>query len=394
MKALLLTVCAVFLYCGVFSCSMFKITLHGKTMVGNNEDAWRTGSAIWFETGREGGMGVAYVGHGDGMPQGGINEAGLAFDGFTEYPLARKEELNKRPLTSAKDFLKWIMQHCRNIDEVAEYASLYDRRSMNNALYLFVDSTGRYLTMEADTMIIGNDIKYLQSNFCPSVVQDPATVKIARYQRGRAFLNGPGDTSLQYCTRMMDVMHECRAKIGDGTEYTNIFDLQTQEICLYFYHDYRHPLHLNLNEELKKGDHKLVLSEVFPENAEYRHFLRYQTAYNNVIIQLGLYGTGALLAFSMLYWLIRFRKKMWPMFLLNGVLLYYVYVLLKDQSVYYHPLTSRLYVYIPLLFAGFAVYMGRQVYNAGSWFSKGIFIVNVVLYLILLIAGLYWHMFL
>ncbi|RFM31806.1 hypothetical protein [Chitinophaga silvisoli] len=57
MKALLLTVCAVFLYCGVFSCSMFKITLQGKTMVGNNEDAWRTGSAIWFETGREGGIG-------------------------------------------------------------------------------------------------------------------------------------------------------------------------------------------------------------------------------------------------------------------------------------------------------------------------------------------------
>ena len=46
-------------------------------MVGNNEDAWRENSHIWFEVGREGHYGAAYVGHDDEFPQGGMNEAGL-----------------------------------------------------------------------------------------------------------------------------------------------------------------------------------------------------------------------------------------------------------------------------------------------------------------------------
>ena len=35
-------------------CSMFKLTMYGKTMVGNNEDYWNPNSRIWFEHGKVG----------------------------------------------------------------------------------------------------------------------------------------------------------------------------------------------------------------------------------------------------------------------------------------------------------------------------------------------------
>lgn len=389
MKPLLLTVCIVLLCLKVCSCSMFKITLYGKTMVGNNEDAWRIGSSIWFETGQQGNMGVAYVGHNDGVPQGGLNEAGLAFDGLTVYPVPRKEALNKRPLNSARDFLKAIMQHCSNVDEVVEFASLYDRSGMNNGVYLFVDTTGRYVVMEADTLITGNEQKYLQSNFCPSVVHDPSQVKLARYHRGLQYLKAPGDTSLQYCVGMMNAMHECREKIGDGTEYTNIYDLQTQTIYLYFYHDYQHVVRLNLQEELAKGNHKLVMADIFPKNAEYERFLRYQTPFNNPFLQLGLYGMWVWLAGAMLYWLVLFRRNSWGIWLafgLNALLLYYIYFLLKNQYIYYHDAPSWLWMYIPLVLAGVVIY-------AGKGGRKFVFVVNGLMYGVLFILCLYWRLF-
>lgn len=36
-------------YAFVFGCSMYKITVGGKTLVGNNEDSWRNDPIIWFE---------------------------------------------------------------------------------------------------------------------------------------------------------------------------------------------------------------------------------------------------------------------------------------------------------------------------------------------------------
>jgi hypothetical protein len=69
-----------------FACSMCKVTINGRTYLGSNEDSWRPGSTIRFENKTFGNYGAVYVGYGDGFPQGGMNEAGLAFDGLTIYP--------------------------------------------------------------------------------------------------------------------------------------------------------------------------------------------------------------------------------------------------------------------------------------------------------------------
>jgi penicillin V acylase-like amidase (Ntn superfamily) len=121
MKIILVTailIASTFISHYSYACSMCKITVNGKTIVGNNEDSWQTGSKIWFEKGEETKFGAAYVGYQDGFPQGGMNEVGLAFDGFAVHPRQLKQMHGKQPVTDPTQFIKDILQRCSTVDEV------------------------------------------------------------------------------------------------------------------------------------------------------------------------------------------------------------------------------------------------------------------------------------
>ena len=71
----------LFCFQAAHSCSTYKVTADGKTMVGSNYDTWLETPRIWFETN---GYGAAFTGaRPDGnfgfAPQAGMNEFGLAF---------------------------------------------------------------------------------------------------------------------------------------------------------------------------------------------------------------------------------------------------------------------------------------------------------------------------
>jgi len=51
------------------ACSMCKVTINGRTYLGNNEDSWRMGSTVWFENGGEGKLGAVYFGYSDHFPR-------------------------------------------------------------------------------------------------------------------------------------------------------------------------------------------------------------------------------------------------------------------------------------------------------------------------------------
>ena len=120
-----------------FACSMYKITMYGKTFVGNNEDFWNANTRIWSEKGKTGEYGTMYVGYDDLYPQGGMNEKGLVFDGFyiDEYIPRSK---SKKPIFTA-GMGKVIMQTCQNVDEVRDFLSNYDLKSLRNGMIMYVD---------------------------------------------------------------------------------------------------------------------------------------------------------------------------------------------------------------------------------------------------------------
>ena len=247
------------------ACSVYKITKYGKTFVGNNEDYWNPNTRMWFEKGLNGNYGSMYVGFDDFFPQGGMNEKGLAFDGFAINTRAMKANPNK--LVPESNLIKIIMQKCRNIDEVYKMLEKYDLTTMlMSGNVIFIDADGNYLVAEGDALTKGNDSKYLLSNFCPSQTPDLDKVDIAFYQKGRKLMEAKTDTTLSYLTTLSDTLHQSFPHDLGGTLYTTIYNLNERVIHLYYYHDYSKSVIINLADELKKADTVLNIPDLFPGN--------------------------------------------------------------------------------------------------------------------------------
>lgn len=290
-----------------FACSMCKVTINGKTYLGNNEDSWRTGSRISFVNAPVGKLGALYMSYGDMFAQGGMNEAGLAFDGLTIYKKNIKIDPSKQNVTNFSEFVRGIMQNCKTVEDVRAYANRYNRHIIPNGELFFADKSGRYLIMEPDTMLLGNDSKYIIANFCPSITPENERLNWARYRRGRDFINWQqSDNGADYCLALVDTMHECREKLGDGTMYSSIANLSEGDFSLYFYHDYTREVKFNLKQELAKGDRVIELTSLFPDNIEYDRLVRYKVPQNDRRIFLFLLSCGGIFGVSAIFFLLSY----------------------------------------------------------------------------------------
>ncbi|MES2766254.1 MAG: tetratricopeptide repeat protein [Bacteroidota bacterium] len=248
-----------------YACSVYKITLHGKTFVGNNEDYWNPNTRMWFERGQNGNYGGMYVGLDNFYPQGGMNEKGLVFDGFSVTSRAMKSNPNK--LSPQNNILQYIMQKCQNIDDVYKIVEKYDLSNMLiSSMWIFIDAEGNYLVVEGDTVTKGNDSTYVLSNFCPSQTPDLDKVDIPSYQNARKLLEAKSDTTLSFLTALSDTLHQSFPQDLGGTQYTTIYDLKEKVIHLYYHHDYSKSITINLTDELQKTDTVLNIPELFPNN--------------------------------------------------------------------------------------------------------------------------------
>ena len=393
--------------------------LEWKNNVGNNEDTWRTGSKLWFEKGDAGNYGAAYLGLADGFPQGGMNEAGLCFDGFSVYPRALRKLSGKKQIGTPTEFIKSILQHCRTIAEVDSLAAQYDRSAFNRSMFLFVDNTGDYLVMEVDTLIRGNDSTYVLSNFCPSDTR-PEDVQIERYKRGQAFIKErTPQANFDYTLAAMEKMHECRSKIGDGTAYTWLYDLTDGALRLYFYHDYTKGILFRLHDELKKDNHAYELTSLFPPNKEYDRLIAYRTPFNTRAVRVIMASaTLFCLLTSMLYGLVLlinlFRRSdtksplrlHYLLFGLTNLLMaLFIQLLFENEPAFYFdsPFSFgenfwiNAMAYFPLALLISIVPLGVSFFKTIRTKKPNISSVvlvslNMLLYMVFIIGTGYWHM--
>ena len=261
-----------------FCCSMFKITMYGKTMVGNNEDYWNPNDRIWFEKGQNGEFGAMYVGFDNFWPQGGMNQAGLVFDGFAEDYKAINDTVGKKALST--NFLKEIMKRCATVYEVKRYLNQHNLSGLETSMFFFVDKSGKYLVAEGDSLIVGNKECYIVSNFYPSQIKNECDIPIPFYQKGRKYLENNKDTSIVFCSSVMNTMHQEKGW-GAGTMYTTVYDLKEGTIYLYFFRDYTHVVKFNLSMELAKNNYSLNIPELFPANNKGQDFLKNYNEINN-----------------------------------------------------------------------------------------------------------------
>ena len=259
------------------ACSMHKLTANGRTVVGCNEDAWRTTSRIWFRTAQTAEQfGAAFTGSrvtydGRYAPQSGMNEVGLVFTRLTaHHPQREIDPSDKLTINNEVDYLQGILQSCKTVEEVLARSHKSDHSFFPEDVFIYIDSLGDYLIVEPYELILGNDPTYVLSNFCPSITDNEYARNLVRFRNGEDFINlHTPKASIEYATALSDTMHVCRSRNGDGTLLTSIWDTQNGSVNLFFYHDFEQSIRFNLEEELAQGDHSLSIPELFPANAEF-----------------------------------------------------------------------------------------------------------------------------
>lgn len=401
---------------------MYKLTADGKTVVGNNEDSWGRDSRIWFEPATENTFGVVNVGYArkHPNPDGAMNEHGLVFDAFTMY---RKDNVPEKD-PNKKDFgyghIRTIMQQCKTVDDVYAYLDTLNLHVLNGSpifhggMLLFADRAGKYLVAEANKLTLGNDAKFVLANFSVADTKDLSTVTMPRYCKGVSYLeNKELDVSLDFCRDLSDTMSVNRAKVGNGTLYTSIYDLEEGLINLYFYHDYSKHIQFNLKDELAKGAHSFYFEDLFPDNQKYQEFLEYKTPQNSKLIFSFLIACGFLFFFSSWFYLISFFRSSNNSYkilklgvsVLSIALCVYSYVLLRNQGIFYFPspyVDGRPFIamtsYLPfvLLLSIFPLLVATvKVFRFQKWrgSSKWLLLTNNLAYFILIGLFLYWDLY-
>lgn len=212
----------------------------------------------------------------DNFAKGAINDAGLVFDGFSNPDLPIENTEGKLDVSISVAIRK-IMQTMRTVEEVETYLKTINLSSLSSSQIVFVDKSGTYLIVEGDEFIAGDESEKAFSNFYYSQIESEQDVELENFQNELQFLNSSeGDASTPYCS---DAMKHLANNDLFGTQYSTIYDLNTLKVRVYLFHDYSQFIDLDLTKELKKGNHKVMIADLFPkESIGYQHYKKY----NNV----------------------------------------------------------------------------------------------------------------
>ncbi len=405
------------------ACSMYKLTADGKTMVGCNEDTWRTTSRIWFENAKStdeygaGFTGSRQVSNNRTAPQSGMNEVGLTFSRLVAYhPKQNNPFPNRLKITDEVDYLSNILHKCATIEEVKRYIEQYDHSIFIDDVFMYIDSSGNYLVVEPYQLIEGSEPHYVLSNFCPSITTNDKARKLERYRNGEDFLNNHTlNASLTFCTAVSDTMHVCRSRNGDGTLLTSIWNTKEGLVNLYFYHSYDSTVQFDIAKELEQGDHIINVASLFSVNPEFERLLSFKTPFNTPVLRILLVIMGGiltLLAFIFMVLSLINRKTDTAyknlIFIsgLNVALTFYFFVLATNIEIYYfdapfkHYSSSLISIssYMPflLLLLFFPILNSTVRFSKNveiKFWIKSLLVLNVLIYLVSIFSFGYWGLF-
>lgn len=245
----------------LYPCTIFMAAKGGKVLAGNNEDFIDPETNMWFLPAEDGKYGRVYFGFGIGLPQGGMNDQGLFFD-YAALPPMPKPLDNQKEIYKGS-LVKKAMEECKSVEEVLEIFDKYDRQYMETYQVMFGDRHGNAVIIEKDTIIAKQGDYLVCTNFRQSLNKDNP-YSIERYTIADQMLRESNEISVELFRSILAKSHQDPpTKKGSRTQYSNIYDLQNGLIYLYHFHNYADVVKIDLEEELKKGEHSVEIPSLF-----------------------------------------------------------------------------------------------------------------------------------
>jgi uncharacterized protein (TIGR03435 family) len=243
------------------ACTAFCAVGGGRVLVGNNEDWSNPRTRLWFVPAKPGSFGRMYVGFDDRVPQGGMNEHGLWFDGFAAPAIGAAADAPALPRFDG-NLVDTAMAQCKTVGEVVDLFSRYDRGFLVEGILMFADASGDAVAIERNAIVRKTARHFVQTNFHLSGTSRLTPDR--RFATATSMLERAGDEiSIELARQILDATHQ---KGGAPTLYSNIYDLQSRTMHLYYFHDFTRAVTFNLAEELEKGERILDIPSLFPSN--------------------------------------------------------------------------------------------------------------------------------
>ena len=227
-----------------------------------------------------------------------MNDQGLFFD-VAGCPSSQG------PVIPGKPPLPWSIEHnlnleflqkCANVEEALELAQSYSYPFKMRTQTMFVDKTGASAIIgwiNGEFKVTRKKGAYqIMTNFS---VSNPelGNFPCLRYEIASDLLN-KSDVSIKSFRNILSaVHHEGRVR----TVYSNIYDLNQGLIYAYNHHDFENVVVIDMEDELKKGEHVIDFLSVFPKTfvgSLYTKELEFESPANKLII-LGLIFFAAIL---------------------------------------------------------------------------------------------------
>ena len=254
------------------SCTAFLVTDGDVVLAGNNEDFVNPQTRVWFVPAEDGRFGRVYFGFDSLAPQGGMNERGLFFDGFSTAPRKVLRSADRPVYVGA--LVDKAMAECATVEEVLALFDKYNLEFLERAMLMFGDATGDSAIIEGDDVVRKQGRFQVVTNFYQS--QTPAGQEpCERYRIAVGLLEDAQEVSIPLCRRVLSAVH---AEGGSKTLYSNIYDLRRGRIYLYHFHNFENVVVFDLAEELEKGERVLDLPSLFPPTFAAEEYARQQSA--------------------------------------------------------------------------------------------------------------------
>jgi hypothetical protein len=258
------------------NCTVVYATDGSTALDGNNEDGRNPLTKIWFVPGEDGSYGSMFVGYDDLVIQGGMNQAGLFFDGLAVREVDVPAKPGK-PTYTGQSVLADVLSEC---DSVPCVLGRFDGVSMPgnwNGQYLFGDRFGDSAIIEPLTVTLMSDRFQVATNFFQSEIP-PTERTDSRYLTATRMFASADAVSADLIRDVLDATHQ------EGTAetvYSTVYELQSKVVHVFYFHEFAADVTLDLGAELAKGVHGYNMSDLFGSNqaaADYAAPIREQVS--------------------------------------------------------------------------------------------------------------------
>ncbi|MFY0627622.1 MAG: hypothetical protein JXR07_15100 [Reichenbachiella sp.] len=261
-----------------WSCTIFSAQdNHGQMWTGNNEDFYWYNFSTHLKIVTKTDSSLAYFFFdypGNNFPQGGSNEAGLFFDANLIEASEIRNISNKKAFPgSSSDMMFHMLGRCTSVIEAVDFFDTYALSEIKNAQIHLADKQGNKGIITADSSWVTRDKFQVSTNYnlCH---KDDDYKKCWRYPIATSILNNV-EPSFEVFSSICDSTAQ---RLGAFTIYSNVHNLSTGEMWLYYAWDYDTPYKTSFDSLTELGDTTILLRDFFPKQPVIQAYNKYRSS--------------------------------------------------------------------------------------------------------------------